>query len=140
MKKIFYILIAILFLQANIKAAPPTNPATNLFFDLVDGHQFRIRWTNGNGARRIVIAREGAAVTAVPTNGIDYNASPVFGSGDAVMPSHVEWKLYNMDGKIVAKAISTGNNIRHNISALAGVYVIEVSAGKRIERIKLVKQ
>ncbi|MBL0135424.1 MAG: hypothetical protein IPP79_16360 [Chitinophagaceae bacterium] len=42
----------------------------------------RILWTSGNGARRIVVARAGAAVTALPANGTDYTPSGVMGSGD----------------------------------------------------------
>src|SRR5688572_25332527 len=61
---------------------PPTTPASNIFFNLLDGGDFRVNWTNGNGARRIVVMRQGAAVTGVPVDGVDYNPGSAFGSGD----------------------------------------------------------
>jgi len=69
-----------------ITAAQPTVPASAMTFGSLEGNSFRINWTNGNGQRRIVVAREGSAVTAIPANGTDYNASSVFGSGDAILP------------------------------------------------------
>ncbi|MBC7949016.1 MAG: hypothetical protein H7Y42_14115, partial [Chitinophagaceae bacterium] len=67
-------------------AAQPTIAATGMTFSIVDGNNLRINWTNGNGQRRIVVAREGSAVTAVPSNGTDYASSGTFGSGDAILP------------------------------------------------------
>lgn len=65
---------------------PPTIPASSINYTAVDGGSVRILWTIGNGARRIVVVRQGAAVTALPVNGVDYNPSAVFGSGDAILP------------------------------------------------------
>src|SRR6185503_4146895 len=71
----------------NTTTAPqPTVPATSLNFTGVDGGSLRANWTVGNGQRRIVIARPSNPVTALPVNGVDYNASAAFGSGDAVLP------------------------------------------------------
>ncbi len=36
---------------------------------------------NGDGAKRIVVARQGSAVTFTPANGIDYTADAAFGNG-----------------------------------------------------------
>lgn len=72
---------------ASVSTLPrPTIAASNITFASLEGNSFRINWTAGNGTRRIIVAREGSAVTAVPTDGLDYNASPVFGNGDAVQP------------------------------------------------------
>lgn len=62
--------------------AAPTAPASAMSFSSIEGGAFRVSWTSGNGARRIVVARQGSAVTAVPVDGIDYNASTAFGNGD----------------------------------------------------------
>lgn len=59
----------------------PTLPATNPVFSMIDGNKLRLSWTNGNGAGRIVVARQGAAVTANPANGGSYTANASFGSG-----------------------------------------------------------
>ena len=61
---------------------PPTTPASNITFNLIEGGTLRVNWTSGNGARRLVVMRQGAAVTGAPVNGVDYSASAVFGSGD----------------------------------------------------------
>ena len=62
--------------------APPTVPASGINFSSLDGGGYRVNWTSGNGVRRIVVMRQGAAVTALPVNGIDYNPSGTFGGGD----------------------------------------------------------
>jgi hypothetical protein len=83
--KYFY-LIASLCFALNSEAAPPTIPATNLSFNVIEGGYFNVGWTPGNGSRRIMIVRAGQAVTAVPQNGIDYAENTNFGSGQAILP------------------------------------------------------
>ena len=67
-------------------AAHPTVNATNFVLNSSDGDRMVVSWTNGNGQRRIVVAKQGSAVTGTPVNGTDYNASGSFGSGDAIAP------------------------------------------------------
>ena len=67
-------------------AASPTVPASNLSFNIIEGSYLNIGWHAGNGARRIIIARAGSAVTAIPQNGIDYTDNATFGSGTAILP------------------------------------------------------
>jgi hypothetical protein len=53
-------------------------------------------WTNGNGARRIVVARQGSAVTGfTPADGTDYVANSSFGSGTNLSGNYV---VYNGSG------------------------------------------
>lgn len=59
---------------------PPTVQATNLVLT-PDGASMNMSWTNGNGAQRIVIMRQGSAVTGTPVNGVDYGFSQSFGTG-----------------------------------------------------------
>lgn len=66
--------------------AEPTSAGTNFNINSVQGNAFRATWTNGNGSRRLVIARKGDAVTAIPTDGISYPANNQFGSGAVVEP------------------------------------------------------
>ena len=40
-----------------------------------------IRWTNGNGDRRIIIIKESAAVNQNPSDGTTYNSNSLFGNG-----------------------------------------------------------
>ena len=62
----------------------PTSAATAMSFESVEGGSMTVRWTNGTGARRIVIARKGSAVTARPADGISYTANNSFGNGTMI--------------------------------------------------------
>jgi hypothetical protein len=62
---------------------PPTTPASNIIITR-DGNALHFSWTNGDGARRILVMRQGAAVTGVPVNGVDYTHNANFGSGDVL--------------------------------------------------------
>ncbi|MBL7742297.1 MAG: T9SS type A sorting domain-containing protein [Chitinophagaceae bacterium] len=59
----------------------PTVASSNLVISKTDGKELSLNWTNGNGQRRIVVAKQGSNISANPANGTDYNANPVFGSG-----------------------------------------------------------
>lgn len=83
------LLISTLF----VTAAPPTVATSNLSFPVVNGASFNIAWTAGNGSKRIIIAKAGSPVTAVPQNGLDYAANTNFGSGQAIVPG--EFVIYN---------------------------------------------
>lgn len=71
----------------------PTVPSSALSFSQIDGNSMRISWTIGNGARRIIIARAGSPVDAVPTDGVDYlpvsstsfTAAPEISAGQKVI-------------------------------------------------------
>ena len=85
MKNKYYFLIVLLFLVSNaIFAQAPTTASTNLQFNTIDGNRINYQFTKGDGARRIVIAKEGSAVTAVPVDGVDYTHSTTFGSGEEI--------------------------------------------------------
>ncbi|HQQ96307.1 MAG TPA: fibronectin type III domain-containing protein [Cyclobacteriaceae bacterium] len=63
-----------------------TTQATNLLLPngSIGNNQVVLNWTNGNGARRIVLAHAGASVDASPVNGTTYSANVAFGSGSQV--------------------------------------------------------
>ena len=64
----------------------PNTAASNFNISGRQGNQFRAQWTNGNGARRLVLARKGAAVTALPADGSNYVANSNFGQGQELLP------------------------------------------------------
>ncbi|WP_317130885.1 CARDB domain-containing protein, partial [Paucihalobacter ruber] len=76
-------------------ASAPTIAASNFNVNIanVDGNQFYYSFTSGNGARRVVIAKEGSAVTAVPEDGIQYSHNITFGSGTQIAPD--EFVVYD---------------------------------------------
>src|SRR6266700_2995788 len=103
MKKILLLIfLACTFLFpafAHTDFAPPTTAASNIIFFFTEGNSFRINWTNGNGSRRIVVMRQGSAVTALPVNGTDYNENAVFGNGDAIQSG--QFVVYDNTGNFV---------------------------------------
>jgi hypothetical protein len=78
---------------SQLTASAPTLPATNFSTRSIDGNRFIYEFTRGNGTQRIVIAKKGSAVTAVPVDGETYTGRDVFGSGTAILPD--EYVVYN---------------------------------------------
>lgn len=66
----------------------PTVAASNLVTQVIEGDRISLRWTAGNGTRRIVVAREGEPVAAFPQNGTDYDASSDFNLAPELAPGH----------------------------------------------------
>lgn len=60
----------------------PTGIATNPWSAFVEGSSFRLIWNNGNGGKRIVVAKKGSAVTSKPVDGVNYTANGAFGQGE----------------------------------------------------------
>lgn len=63
------------------QASQPSGATTNLSISTGNCNDLALRWTNGTGTRRLVIARENGSVNALPVDGSFYNASSVFGQG-----------------------------------------------------------
>lgn len=80
----------------SLLAQAPTVPTSNLTFSFIDGNRIRLNWSRGDGSRRMVIAKALSAVTALPVDGVDYNASSSFGDGDQVAPG--EFVVYDGTG------------------------------------------
>ncbi|MGE4287402.1 MAG: T9SS type A sorting domain-containing protein [Salinivirgaceae bacterium] len=51
------------------------------FGNTVYNDTISLDWINGNGTGRIILAKHGNAVDASPTDGVEYTASAIFGSG-----------------------------------------------------------
>ncbi len=60
---------------------PPSTQASGLMVSNLSSTTADLSWTNGNGLGRIVLIREGSAVTATPTNNTTYTANAAYGSG-----------------------------------------------------------
>lgn len=65
-----------------VSAEVPSTHATDLELDQIETTSLRVNWTVGTGARRAVVMRAGAPVNQTPSDGIEYTADDVFGSGD----------------------------------------------------------
>jgi endonuclease G len=68
-------------------ATEPTTPASNVTFTNVSSASLTVNWTNGNGSGRIVVAKQGSPVNAVPVDGTSYTANAAFGSGSELSAS-----------------------------------------------------
>lgn len=59
----------------------PTVPSANPSF-VADGNKLTFNWEKGDGARRIVVMKQGSAVTFNPADGSNYDAVAAFGTGN----------------------------------------------------------
>jgi hypothetical protein len=80
-------------------APPATTQAANIIFSGVSDIQMTLNWTNGNGARRIVLAHQSSAVNSNPVNGTNYVANPIFSSGTQLGAGN--FVVYNGTGNSV---------------------------------------
>jgi hypothetical protein len=71
----------------------PTLPSTSGTFTIIEGNKLRLNWENGNGANRVVVVRQGSAVSSNPINGITYTANASFGTGSELGTG--EYVVYN---------------------------------------------
>ncbi len=62
-------------------AVEPTVQASALQFTVVGTTTLNLKWTTGNGARRLVLGKANAAVDVVPVDGVAYTANASFGTG-----------------------------------------------------------
>ena len=67
-----------------VLSAQPTTQATAVTFSTVTAAGFTVNWTNGNGARRLVLLRSGSAVNAPPVDGETYSAQSAFATGSQI--------------------------------------------------------
>ena len=72
-------------------AAEPTTHSSNLSFSNIGAYSMNLSWTAGNGARRIVVVKQGGAVSWAPTDGVapsgvstDFSAAADKGSGNKI--------------------------------------------------------
>jgi hypothetical protein len=66
------------------QCATPTTQASNIVFSSVSSNQFTLNWTNGNGAGRVILIKQGSAVDANPADGSNPTANLAFSSGTQI--------------------------------------------------------
>ncbi|REJ80577.1 MAG: T9SS C-terminal target domain-containing protein [Bacteroidetes bacterium] len=77
-------------------ASAPTMAASSLIASGSGCNNIQLNWTNGNGTRRLVIARANAPVNAFPSNGTEYTGNPSFGNGPHLGSGN--YVMYNGNG------------------------------------------
>jgi len=79
----------------------PTVSATALDFTAWSTTTLDLEWTNGDGANRIVVAREGSAVDFSPVDTNAYTANASFGTGTGLGTGTDNYVIYNGSGSSV---------------------------------------
>jgi len=86
--------------QATIAVPQPTTQASAFMFSSVAYTTMTVSWTNGNGEKRVVFAKQASTGTASPVDSTTYTASTTFGSGTQIGTSG--WYcIYNGTGTSV---------------------------------------
>jgi len=80
----------------------PATDATNMTFSTITGNSMDVNWTNGNGSKRIIVAREAAAVNWAPTDGTTYTANSSFGSSTGLGVGSDNFVVFDGGGSSVS--------------------------------------
>lgn len=91
--------------------AEPTTAASTITFSAVTANSMTVNWTSGNGANRLVIAREASAVNQTPTDGASYTANAAFGSGSDLGSNN--FVVYSGTGNSVNVTGLTAGTVYH---------------------------
>lgn len=93
------------------KSPKPTTGTTDLLFTDVTENSYTLTWTKGNGAKRMVVAHQGAAVNALPTDGTEYIGNTNFLNGDDLGGGN--YVIYNGNNNSCQIANLKPNTIYH---------------------------
>ena len=77
-------------------AQTPTVHSSSISFSKVYCHAMDLTWTKGDGAQRVVLAKEGSAVSSTPSDNRFYSASDTLGLGDEIGTGN--YVVYNGSG------------------------------------------
>jgi len=124
----------------------PTVNAINLTANLTsETSTIDLSWTNGNGQKRLIIAREKTSSKSFPVDGLDYEASAIFGDGSDL--NNGNFIVYNGTGNNVTvtglsesteyvfrvvefnQSSNTGNNALYQLGNNAEIEVTASSLG-----------
>lgn len=89
----------------------PALQATGVTLANPTPNSIQISWTNGNGARRVVLARLGTAVTAAPQAATFYTADTAFGNGTLLNTDH--YVVYEGTGNTITMTNLTPSTRYH---------------------------
>ncbi|MCG9879601.1 MAG: T9SS type A sorting domain-containing protein [Bacteroidia bacterium] len=99
---------------------PPTNSASNITFADTRVSQTTIKWTKGNGEKRLVLIREGSAVNQVPADSTPYFDNSAYGSGSEIGTGN--YVLYNGTGdSVIATNLKSGTTYHIAIFEYNGI-------------------
>jgi hypothetical protein len=96
--------------SGNIRATEPTVPSV-VNFSNIGGTSMDVNFSGGNGAQRLVVMREGSAISGFPVDGTDYNANSVFRAGSSL--GGFQYVVYKGSGSSVNVTGLNPNTIYH---------------------------
>lgn len=96
MRKLNCTLLLLVASFISVYAVPPTVPASNIQFPVasIDGNRFTVSFNKGNGAFRIIVVKQGSAVSSLPVNGTEYTANAAFGTPNTVFAAGDGYVVY----------------------------------------------
>ncbi|RYY39173.1 MAG: hypothetical protein EOO08_11640 [Chitinophagaceae bacterium] len=115
--------------QFTIPNEPAAGPS-NALFPTIDGNRLRIDWQSGDGAKRMVIVRKGAAVSTLPVDGVDYTANAILGSGTEMGNALGEYVVYaNSGNSVTVTGLEAGTTyhfaiVEYNVTAGSADYLV----------------
>lgn len=92
-------------------ATEPTNASNSFVVKSNTLNTALLGWTNGSGQKRLVLARAGAPVNALPADSISYSANSVFGSGQQLGSGN--YVVYNGMGSVIEVSGLNPNLVYH---------------------------
>ncbi len=109
------------------KIQPPmapmvTNQATDLTLTSAHCSDLKLSLTPGSGNKRIIVAREGAAVNAIPLNGNTYSGNSAFGNGSNL--GNGNYVVYNGSGSgVTVSGLAAGETYYFSVFEYNGAGV-----------------
>ncbi|MBP9926018.1 MAG: T9SS type A sorting domain-containing protein [Cyclobacteriaceae bacterium] len=91
----------------------PAVQASTISFSGITTNQLTLNFTRGNGDRRIVVAKAGSAVNAVPAAGTTYTANAAFGSGAQIIAGN--YVLFDGGVSDANSVLVTGLNLNTTV-------------------------
>jgi hypothetical protein len=89
----------------------PTTQSSSLVFSSLNTTSMSLSWTKGDGIRRLILAKAGSAVDAIPVDGTGYTASTTFGSGSQIGSGN--YVVYDGVGTSLSLGNLTVNTVYH---------------------------
>ncbi|MDX2129236.1 MAG: T9SS type A sorting domain-containing protein [Chloroherpetonaceae bacterium] len=123
-----------------VVSSSPSIQASAVAPGAISSTSINIFWTNGNGANRIVVARNNQ-LPELPVSGTAYTANSIFGSGSLIGAN--TYVVYNGSGNSVTVTGLLNNNqysfqiFEYNGSGITSVYNVSTSSGNSINLLAL---
>lgn len=107
----------------NVLASEPTTQASGIVFLTWGPNFIKLKWTNGNGAKRLVVVAQANSYNTsnVPTDGQSYTPNTTFGSGHTVASGY--YVIFNNSSTGTTDSVEvTGLNSNTNYSFMVFEY------------------